>query len=358
MGEEAVSAHACKLEARPESLPLVGASAAFQRMMTTISAVAEYSAPVLLQGETGTGKEMVARAIHYLGKRSNAPFAPLNCGAYNDDLLVSELFGHERGAFTDAKQARTGLVAVAESGSLFLDEVDSLSPRSQVTLLRFLQDMEYRPIGAVRSKTADVRVIAASNRPLSGLIAEGRFREDLYYRLDILSVFLPPLRLRSGDLELLSEHFLRKFAVQYGTEPKTLHPETVSWMEGYAWPGNVRELENYLHRAFALTRGPTIYVPQVKGDPISMSEGEAAAGGPAAPPTRTTEQPIDPSGSDLGTFRQEKERAIYRFEQTYVEFMLRACNGNVSQAARRAGKDRRTFARLIEKYAFDRALYR
>jgi two-component system, NtrC family, response regulator GlrR len=259
---------------------------------------------------------------------------PLNCAALNDELLLAELFGHERGAFTDARQARRGLVAQADGGTLFLDEVDSLSQRAQGALLRFLQDQEYRPVGSERVFHADVRVVCATNRDLRRWVEEERFREDLYYRLHVIELVMPPLREREGDIEQLSEHFLTQLANRYREPGKRLHALTLGWMNAYHWPGNVRELENFLHRSHVMSNGPSICVPSVKGDSISVVGGERTAGG-------------------LGTFQQEKARVVARFEQDYLQRAMDSTGGNISAAARQAGKERRAFTRLLEKHGID-----
>ena len=204
--------------------PFVGASDALVAALQQLRQVARCEAPVLIEGETGTGKELAARAIHYGGARRDGPFVPVNCGAIPETLVESELFGHERGAFTDAREKRTGLVAEARGGTLFLDEVDALNARAQVTLLRFLQDQRYRPVGTPREQRGDVRVIASTNRPLDALAEAGQFRADLLYRLKVLHLVMPPLRDRGDDAVLLAHHFVARFVAQYRMPTKTLHP--------------------------------------------------------------------------------------------------------------------------------------
>ncbi len=324
-------------------LTMIGESARFQQMLEELTQIAPYDqVPVLIKGETGTGKELVARGIHYESSRRDGPFVPVNCGALNDELFLSELFGHEKGAFTDAKQTHKGLLEQASDGTVFLDEVDSLSPKAQVALLRFLQEQEFRPLGSQKVKKADVRVISASNQDLYAFVQHGRFREDLYYRLDILDILLPPLRERKGDIELLSEYFLRQFGRQYQEPEKNLHPETIAWMLEYPWPGNVRELENYLHRVFILTQGNTIYVPQIKGRPFQVQILSGGEGGDAM---------------KVGDFNEEKAKAIAHFEKQYIHRVLKASKGNVTLAAKQAGKERRAFGRLIKKYGINREMY-
>ncbi|HEU0202101.1 MAG TPA: sigma-54 dependent transcriptional regulator [Burkholderiaceae bacterium] len=314
---------------------IVGCSPAHARMMVRLKRIAARQAPALIEGETGSGKELAARAIHYAGPRRAGPFVPVNCGAIPDALVESELFGHERGAFTDARRARRGLVAEASGGTLFLDEVDALSPRAQVTLLRFLQDQRFRPVGTTRELTTDVLVIAAANRPLAQLVAHNEFRSDLMYRLKVLHLILPPLRERAGDAELLAEHFIRHFARKYGMPCKTLHPATLGWMRRYAWPGNVRELENWIHREFLMCAGG-----QIVASDEAPGEVDAA--------TQTREE------GALMRFAAAKAEAVRRFEHDYIVRALRCAQGNVSRAAQLAGKERRAFGKLMKKYGIAR----
>ncbi len=339
----------------PIELNMAGAGPAFTQLVDVLKQISKFDAPVLIKGETGTGKEVAARALHYLGERQNGPFVPVNCGAYNDDLFIAELFGYERGAFTDAKQRRSGLVQQAARGTLFLDELDSLSPKAQVMLLRFLQDHEYRPLGAEKTLKADVRIIAATNQPIDKLISERLFREDLFYRLDILGVDIPPLRERVEDIAILASYFLDRLSRNYAQPVKYLSTDTMAWMETYHWPGNIRELENYLHKLHVLSPGRTIHAPQVKGLPelvIAESRVPVAAEQPDEPLSDGTA-----AAADIASFNDEKTQAIARFEQNYLDRVLTQCQGNISQAARLAGKERRSFARLIEKYGIEREQY-
>lgn len=313
---------------------IVGASTAHQRMLAQLERIAATEAPALIEGETGSGKELAARVIHYGGLRSARPFVPVNCGALPETLIESELFGHERGAFTDARHARTGLVAEADGGTLFLDEVDALSSKAQVTLLRFLQDQRYRPLGTAREMSTDVRVVAASNRPLAALVAQGSFRADLMYRLKILHLVLPPLRERAGDIDLLASHFIRRFSVKYGLPARTLSAQELQWLRNQSWPGNVRELENWVHREFLMGGG----IP-VRQEPSPASE-------PA-----TTE---DWDDSGFMRFQVAKAEAVRLFEQDYLQRALRQAEGNVTRAAQMVGKERRAFGKLLKKHGIER----
>lgn len=320
---------------------LVGESPIFLATLAQIRRVAASEAPVLIEGETGTGKELAARAVHYWGGRHTGPFVPVNCGALPDHLLEAELFGHERGAFTDAKLARRGLLAEADGGTLFLDEVDALSAKAQVTLLRFLQDQRYRPLGSSRELRSDVRVVAATNQPLADVIALGRFRGDLMYRLKILHLVLPPLRTRVGDAERLAQHFVTQFCAIYRLAPKCFDAATLAWLRAARWPGNVRELENWVHRELLMADGAMIRAASAE-----------ALSTPAATPATTT------AGGALvaaiGTFQRAKAEAVRRFEREYVLVVMRQAVGNVTRAAQLAGKERRAFGKLLKKHGIDR----
>ena len=308
---------------------LVGASPAFATTLAQIRRVAASEAPVLIEGETGTGKELAARAVHYWGVRDTGPFVPVNCGALPDHLLEAELFGHERGAFTDAKLARRGLVAEANGGTLFLDEVDALSAKAQVTLLRFLQDQCYRPLGSSRELSSNARLVAATNQPLAEAARQGQFRCDLLYRLKILHLELPPLRERSGDAEQLAQHFVAQLCLKYRLPLKRFDEATLAWIRHHTWPGNVRELQNWVHRALLMADTTTI--------------GKT-------PDAR----PVEPGASGIANFQRAKAAAVSRFERDYVLSVMRKADGNVTRAAQIAGKERRAFGKLIKKYGIDR----
>jgi len=320
---------------RPDAdAQIVGASASHARMLAQLHRIAAAEAPALIEGETGSGKEVAARAIHYGGARRAGPFVPVNCGALPDSLIESELFGVERGAFTDARRSRRGLVAEAAGGTLFLDEVDALSAKAQVTLLRFLQDQWYRPLGTTREERTDVRLIAAANRPLDGLVRSEAFRSDLLYRLKVLTLVLPPLRERDGDIELLARHFIARFAVKYGAPVKRLAPATRQWLQNYGWPGNVRELENWVHRQFLMCDGPWLTHEAIEPDDPAPLPVAAAAATPA--------------------FQTAKAEAVRLFERDYLQRVLEQADGNVTRAARLACKERRAFGKLLKKHGIVR----
>jgi DNA-binding NtrC family response regulator len=318
---------------------LIGRAPEFLNCCRRLGRFARCDAPVLIEGETGTGKDLGARAVHYQSARANRAFVPVNCGAIPDALIENELFGHEAGAYTGARHGHTGLVAQAEGGSLFLDEVEALSAKGQAALLRLLEQQEYRPLGGGRLRKSDVRIIAASNVSLARLADRGEFRSDLYFRLNILSARLPPLRARPGDVMLLSEHFLRHFAAQYGGQPKRLHPTTLGWMLRYPWPGNVRELEALLHREYVLADETVmrIDVPQL---------GAHEAPSRADPGERYYEMNLSAAKSKL----------VEDFERQYLSRLIAAAGGNVTRAATIAGKERRALGKLMKKHGIARAL--
>jgi len=308
---------------------MIGRSDLFCSVKLLIEKMAAYDAPVLIEGETGTGKELAARAIHYQGLRRNRAFVPVNCGALPDQLIENELFGHRRGAFTDARDDQPGLVALANEGTLFLDEIDALTPKGQVTLLRFLQDLQFRPLGGKREEQAEVRIVAASNRSLEQLTASGQFRLDLLYRLNLMHLTLPPLRERHGDVPLLAENFISLASARFGKPARPLSGNSLEWFERYSWPGNIRELENLIYREFLLSEGPEISIAL----PASLPPACDAA----------------PAGAMLD-HRCAKKRAIEEFESRYLTRLFGNANGNVSAAARLCGTERRHLGRLLKKY--------
>jgi DNA-binding NtrC family response regulator len=311
-------------------LNLLGESPVFREALQIIGRIAAVDATVLIQGETGTGKELAARALHYLSHRREFPFIPVNCGGLPDNLLESEFFGHERGAFTDAKRASRGLVAQADGGTLFLDEVEAMTPRAQIVLLRFLQDHKYRPVGGRQVSSSDVRIIASSNVDLEELVRRGQFRRDLLFRLGILSLTMPPLRQRGRDVVLLAERFLDRFAIQYRRAAKQLYPETTAWLLAHDWPGNVRELENLMLREFLLADDNIIRIRSA-----GRSESSSVY--------------VDPLDRDQ-TFKSAKARAVAQFEKTYLSRLLTATCGNISLAARISRKDRSALNKLVKKH--------
>jgi two-component system, NtrC family, response regulator GlrR len=313
---------------------IVGEDARFVAAKDRLRTIAESDAPVLILGETGTGKGVFARAVHYLSSRRGGPFVPVNCGAIPVDLVENELFGHERSAYTGAADSYAGLVAEAERGTLFLDEVDALPAQAQVKLLRLLEEREYRRLGSASLRRADVRVVAATNSEVVAQLEDGRFRRDLFYRLDVLQLDLPPLRERRCDIALLAARFLERYSRRESKRLERFSAEAMQRLSGHTWPGNVRELQNAVQRAVILA----------KPDQRIMEVHHLEIHGP--------ESTLPES------FRAAKQRAIKQFERSYVESMLACCGGNISQAARVAKKDRRAFWELIRKHSIDVARFR
>jgi transcriptional regulator with PAS, ATPase and Fis domain len=316
---------------------LVGDAPCFVKIVEELTTVKKSDAAVLLIGETGTGKELFARAIHYLSGRADGPFVALNCGSLPDTMLEDELFGHERGAFTDAHLCRTGLVAQAENGTLFLDEVDSLSPRAQVVLLRVLQDKKFRPIGASSEQQANVRILSATNTRLEQRVQQGTFRADLYYRLSVFTVSLPSLRSRKDDIVGLAMHFIEKHAPAERCHAR-LTPSACAALLGYQWPGNVRELENAIIRGIHRAKKDEWIDVQDLGLPLPKEEQ-----------TESAYEHVPTQRS----FQNLKHQTILQFERRYLMGLMTEHHGNVSRAAQTAGKERRALGRLLKKYQID-----
>jgi DNA-binding NtrC family response regulator len=319
---------------------MIGRSPAFLRALDELVRFARADVPVLILGETGTGKELAARAVHYASRRRQGPFVPVNCGALPDSLLESELFGHHRGAFTDARQTRKGLVAHAHGGTLLLDEVDSLSPRAQAALLRFVQEGRVRPVGADAEEPADVRIVAAANVDLSNLAARGHFRQDLLFRLDVALVQLPPLRERTADILPLARHFLALLSARHHLPEPSLTPANEAQLITYGWPGNIRELENVMHRALLLSDHGVV------GDALRF-------GVHVSPENAAAES--QPLGDGLKAARQRHAR---EFERAYLTRLLALTGGNVSAASRLAGAERRHLGRLIRRHGINPESFR
>ena len=303
-----------------------GRDPVFLDALGRLTQVGASEAPVLLTGETGTGKELCARALHHFSPRRTGPFIPVECGALPEPLFENEVFGHSRGAFTGAHTDQNGLVALANGGTLFLDEVDGLTLGIQAKLLRLLQEKTYRALGSNLIRPADVRVVAACNGDLNKLVEEKRFRADLYFRLDVLRIHLPPLRERQGDIALLARRFADEICDENRIARKVLAPAAIRKLESFPWPGNVRQLQNTIYRAVLSAEGSEVFTCHI--DPANEKQGR----------------------SDDLDFRTGRSQAIARFEADYVRRMLEKHNGNVTRAAREAGKERRAFGRLAKKY--------
>ena len=312
---------------------LIGRSASFVEEIKSIPLLARCNATVLITGETGTGKELCARAIHYLSGRSGKPFVGINCGAIPVDLVENELFGHERGAFTGAISSQAGLVAEAEGGTLLLDEVDSLPLLAQVKLLRFLQEKEYRPLGSSRTRRADVRLLAATNSNLEESLKAGRLREDLYYRLSVMALHMPPLRERGEDVPLLARHFLKKYAQEFESGVEDFSADALSALMTHHWPGNVRELEHVIERAAVFATGRTVRAQDLRILGLARAPEEQS-------------------------LQQAKACVVERFEKAYIQGLLTAYKGNITRAAEAAKKNRRAFFQLIRKHGIDVAKFR
>lgn len=310
-----------------------GRSSALQQVLELVRKAARSDANILILGESGTGKELVARAVHANSRRAAGPFVPVDCTSLPENLLESELFGYEKGAFTGATAAKRGLIETAQGGTLFLDELGEIPMSLQAKLLRALQERQIRHIGGTRQIDLDVRIVSATNRDLRLVVANGQFREDLYYRVNVIDIALPPLRDRAGDVELLAVGFLKKF----GGECLRFDSEAMMKLVTYHWPGNVRELQNIVERACALAEGETITLAEL---PSYLRSSPASA-------SEVSPQSTPATGL---TLKEAKQRWIEELEAAYVTALLKRERGNVSQAARRAGVDRRTFHRLLNKH--------
>jgi len=311
--------------------PWVGVSEQHLALLALIDRVAQNNIELLFVGETGVGKEQYARYAHEQSPRCDRPFVPVNCGSIPADLFENELFGHVGGAFTGARPQAVGLVAAAEGGTLFFDEVDALAPANQVKLLRFLQEKEYRRLGEARTQDADVRVLAATNRDLVRAARTGAFREDLMFRLRVVPVAIPPLRDRSADVLPLIDAFVPWYAEEYRLDPIELSGSARDHLVHYSWPGNIRELEN-------LVRNLTCVHPGQVVEPAQL---------PLLPEVPRT------NGHSNGSFQKQKSSIVAEFERKYLEEALDAAGGNIARAARTAGKPRRAFFELMRKHGIN-----
>jgi DNA-binding NtrC family response regulator len=316
---------------------MVGASPKMKQIYALIDQIASSDAPILIAGETGTGKELAARAIHKRSPQAGARFVPVDCGAIPEHLMESEFFGHEKGSFTGADQRAIGLLEYADNGTLFLDEVGELPLRLQAKLLRALQEKSFRRVGGKSEIAVQLRVLAASNRDLEAMVEAGDFREDLYYRLNVVSLTLPPLREREGDIPLLVSHFLGSFAQEAERKVLAMDKQALEVLVHHPWPGNVRQLQNVLKRAVALTKGDSI---EVNGLPEAIVLNARSA-----------------ESSPKGFF-EERSRCIDQFESHYLQELLTSCGGNVVQAAQNAGLPRGTLYRLFRRNNLDPKAFR
>ena len=318
-----------KIISRRKSDHIVGACSKIEELLTQISIVAQNDVPIIIYGESGTGKELVARAIHYTGKRADRPFVVENCGAIPEALIENELFGHVKGAYTDARTDQKGLFEEAHNGTLFLDEIGELPLALQVKFLRVLQDGEFKRIGSTKPIRVDVRVIAATNKDLIQAIAEKSFREDLFYRLNVIPITTPPLRERKEDIPLLINQFLTDCNKELGKTVEGFSPAAIQKMMTYQWPGNIRELKNKIKQAMVLTRNNVITAEDLFFH-------------------------VPVSSNKFQSFKEAKRE----FEKEYISQVLRICQGNISQAARLAKKDRKDFYDVMKKYGIQPEAFR
>jgi DNA-binding NtrC family response regulator len=312
---------------------LIGSGPAMRRVFQTIQKVAETDLTVLIRGESGTGKELVAQALHQHSARKQAPFVAVNCAAISRELVESELFGHEKGSFTGAEARRVGRFEAAHGGTIFLDEIGDMAPETQAKVLRVLQERSFERVGGSKPLQVDVRVVAATHRDLERDVRDGRFREDLYYRLKVVELELPPLRERGEDLASLAERFLEQLAERHGRPRKRLAPEALAELSRHAWPGNVRELRNAVERAAVLAAGEEIQV-----EDLALPHGEPAGAG--APPA---------GGGEGVPFGEAKRSAVERFERAYLLRALRENEGNISRTAEAIGMVRQSLQQKIRE---------
>jgi two-component system, NtrC family, response regulator PilR len=318
---------------------IIGVSTAMEHLKGTIRTVATTQSTVLIYGESGTGKELVARAVHSCSPRAAEPFVSINCGAFPETLLESELFGYVKGAFTGANQNKRGLFEVADRGTIFLDEIGEMNLSMQVKLLRVLQERCVRPVGGTAEVAIDVRVIAATNRDLERQIAENSFREDLYYRLNVIPIVVPPLRERREDVPLLVNHFVKKYAKSAGRNIAQVLPESLTQLSGYEWPGNVRQLENTIERSVALETGEVLRVQL----PMERARAKAAAAGVGGDSVSVPTDMVLPEGMDM-------EKYVAEIERSLLKSALQQSNGVQTRAADVLRISYRSFRHLMKKY--------
>ncbi|MGH7965111.1 MAG: sigma-54 interaction domain-containing protein, partial [Candidatus Binatia bacterium] len=307
---------------------IIASSEKMHKVLSQVMQIAATDSTVSLYGESGTGKELIAKAIHMASNRASGPFVAINCGAIPETLLENELFGHTKGAYTGADRTKKGLLQQADGGTLFLDEISELPSTLQVKFLRVLQEREFYPLGAEQPSKVDIRLVAATNQDLGKAVAEGKFREDLYYRIHVIPIFLPPLRERTEDIPLLAYHFVQSFSREMNKEVRDFSPEALRRLMQYGWPGNVRELANVVERAVVLATNS-----MVTPDLLLLGKAEVE---------------ISQSG-ELTSLREAREK----FEKGYLVQVLTTAKGNVSRAAELAGKDRAEFYKLLRKHTLD-----
>ncbi|NBU07609.1 MAG: sigma-54-dependent Fis family transcriptional regulator [Proteobacteria bacterium] len=350
------------LESEDYDLGIVGRSPAMQEVFKLIGQTAGTDATVLITGESGTGKELVARAIYTHGRRADQPFLAINCAAIPENLLESELFGHEKGAFTGATSQRIGKFEQCNGGTLFLDEIGDMSPPTQTKILRVLQNGVFERVGGNQPVKVDVRVIAATNKPLEQAMAAKAFREDLFYRLNVIRIELPALRQRREDIRLLADYFLRKFARSQGRPPSGLHPDTLALLESHPWPGNVRELENVIQRSLVVGKAATIMPADL---PPGFAVARPSPVNPPSPSGVATHEPANEPANDVAVMARtlftwaranSKLKVLPAVERELVICALAETQGNQVQAAKLLGITRATLRKRIEKFGIQREL--
>ncbi|OGL40980.1 MAG: Fis family transcriptional regulator [Candidatus Schekmanbacteria bacterium RIFCSPHIGHO2_02_FULL_38_11] len=330
-----------KLGKEADSRDIIGKSEKIKEVFDLVEKVAKTNSTVLIYGESGTGKELVARAIHQNSNRTDKPFETINCGALLDTLLESELFGHEKGAFTDAVNLKEGLFEVADGGTLFLDEIAETSPSTQVKLLRVLQEMELKRVGGTKTIKVDVRIIVATNKNLRDRVINGSFREDLFYRINVFPIFMPPLRERTEDIDNLAEFFVDRFCLKLGRKPPQILPQTMEGLKSYAWPGNVRELENVIERVMILCTGNRVF-PKDLPEEILKGEKEIIS--------KVKRQEEELKIPEIASEGIDFEKVVGNIEKNLLMEALKKTDGRKTKAAELLKISFRSFRYLLDKY--------
>ena len=358
-----------------EKQKIIGHTESMQNIFSVIQRLSHVDTPVLIRGQSGTGKELVAKAIHYNSVRKDHPFVAVNCSAISENLFESEFFGHEKGAFTGAEQRKIGKFQFADQGTLFLDELGELPLHMQVKLLRVLQEKKFTPVGSNQEIEVDVRIIAATNRDLDQMIVDNQFRDDLYYRLNVMPIVLPPLKDRLNDLETLISVFVKKFNASHTKQVRKINPQALQCLKTYSWPGNIRELENVIEHAFILNDGPEIllqHLPEkiLKSGQIILKKNEDAVLSAAGQQNLTAENPntldsaskaLDAQSVDLIETKSIKieiedmdfQKQKDEFEKRFIIEALKANKGKINQTALNSNIPKKTLLRKIEKYGID-----
>ncbi|NOX32836.1 MAG: sigma-54-dependent Fis family transcriptional regulator [Deltaproteobacteria bacterium] len=331
-------------EKQTRAFELIGRSEPMQRVFDQISLVASSDVTVLITGESGTGKDLTARSIHALSPRKNNAFIPVNCPTIPEHILESELFGYKKGAFTNAVRDREGLFQAADRGTIFLDEIGDIGPLIQTKLLRVLQEKEVKPLGDTKVKKVDVRIIASTNRNLKQKIADNEFRQDFFYRLNVLPIELPPLRDRITDIPVLSEHLVAKHCKKMKKEPKIISKEVMDLLMKQPWPGNVRELENILVQGILYSKNDTLLLHDMPLENVSMKKSNLPG--------------FDTSSVVSLPYKEAKEKILREFNHDYIGARLSMTNGNITRAARQCHMDRQALQQIMKRFSIDPELFR